>query len=143
MSRKTRAGSLIAILAVAGLMLVPSTAAVADGPVAHKSGAIVNYTNTGKLKVAKNMFIYFTCAVNCNATSTSTIKGLGGKIRISASGTISAGVQAFIKLTVKGQLLKLLKSKPGAFKVINHIKATDPTTGAVDQISHTFKLKRK
>jgi hypothetical protein len=141
--RKTRAGSLIAVVALAGVLLLPSTGAIAGGPVAHKSGAIVNYTSTGKLKVAKNMFIYFTCAVTCNATSNSTIKGLGGKVTIPASGTISAGTQAYIKLTVKGLLLKLLKEKPGAFKVVNNISATDPTTGAVDNINHTFKLKRK
>jgi hypothetical protein len=143
MSRKTRAGSLIAVVALAGVLLLPSTGAIAGGPVAHKSGAIVNYTSTGKIRVAKNMFIYFSCAVNCNATSTSTIKGLGGKVTIPASGTITAGVPAYIKLTVKGLLLKLLKAQPGAFKVINHISATDPTTGAVDNIRHTFKLKRR
>src|SRR6266545_754467 len=143
MSRKTWAGCLIAIVAMAGVLLLPSANAAAGGPVAHKSGAIVNYTSTGKLKVAKNIFIYFTCAVNCNATSTSTIKGLGGKVTIPASGSVTAGVQAYIKLTVKGVLLKLLKAQPGAFKVINNISATDPTTGAVDNINHTFKLKRK
>jgi hypothetical protein len=134
---------LIALVAVVGVLLLPSASAVAGGPVAQKSGAIVNYTSTGKLKVAKNMFIYFTCAVTCDATSTTTIKGLGGKVTIPASGTVTAGVQAFIKLTVKGPLLKFLKGQPGAFKVVNHINATDPTTGAVDNISHTFKLKRK
>jgi hypothetical protein len=143
MSRKTRAGSLIAVIALAGVLLLPSTGALAEGPVAHKSGAIVNYTSTGKIKVAKNMYIYFTCAVNCNATSTTVIKGLGGKVKIPASGTVTAGVQAYLKLTVKGILLKLLKQQPGAFKVINHINATDPTTGAVDKISHAFKLKRQ
>src|SRR6266508_2990697 len=102
MSRKTRAGSLIAVIALTGVLLLPSTGAVAEGPVAHKSGAIVNYTSTGKIKVAKNMYIYFTCAVNCNATSTSTIKGLGGKVTIPASGSVTVGVQADIKLTVKG-----------------------------------------
>jgi len=143
MSRKTRAGSLIAVVALAGVLLLPSTAAVADGPIAHKSGAIVNYSSTGKIKVAKNMFIYFSCAVTCNATSTTVIKGLGGKVAIPASGTLTAGAPAFIKITVKGTLLKLLKAQPGAFKMINTINATDPTTGAVDKISHSFKLKRK
>jgi hypothetical protein len=143
MSRKTRAGCLIAIVAMAGVLLLPSANAAAGGPVAHKSGAIVNYTSTGKIKVAKNLFIYFTCAVNCNATSTTIIKGLGGKVTVPASGPVTAGVQAFIKITVKGQILKALKAQPGAFKVINHISATDPATGAVDNISHTFKLKRK
>jgi hypothetical protein len=143
MSGKTRAGCLIAIVAVSGLLLLlPSANAAAGGPVAHKSGAIVNYTSTGKIKVAKNMYIYFSCAVNCNATSTTTIKGLGGKISIPASGPVTAGVPAFIKITIKGQLLKLLKAEPGAFKVINNISATDPATGAVDNINHTFKLKR-
>jgi hypothetical protein len=88
------------------------------------------------------MFIYFTCAVTCNASSNTTIKGLGGKVTIPASGTVTPGVTAFIKLTVNGVLLKLMKAEPGRFRVTNQITATDPTTGAVDNISRGFKLKR-
>jgi hypothetical protein len=143
MSRKSRFGKFAPLFLILGALLLPASSALADGgPSAHKSGAIVNYTKTGKLKVAKHMFIYFTCSVTCDATSTTTIKGLGGKFTIPASGQIPAGIQGVLQLTIKGPLLKLMKERPGAFKLINHINVTDPATGATDQIAHSFKLKR-
>jgi hypothetical protein len=130
-----------ALLGVVSALLLPGSSALAGAPVAHKSGAIINYTKTGKLKIAKHLLIYFTCAVNCDATSTSTIKGLGGRATITASGQIPAG-PGVLQLTINGTLLKLMKANPGAFKVVNSINATDPATGAADSIAHTFKLKR-
>ena len=141
MSRMSRAGRIAALFATVCLLLAPASTALADGPVAHKSGAIVNYVPIGKLKVAKKIFINFTCSVTCNLNSTSTIKGLGGRLTIPASGTLPAG-SLFLQLTVKGVLLKLMKAQPGAFKIVNTINASDPATGATDTISRTFKLKR-
>ena len=35
-----------------------------------------------------------------------------------------------------------MKAHPGKFRLISDVTATDPATGAMDTISHTFKLKR-
>jgi hypothetical protein len=139
----THLGSRVAPLAVAAALLLPGSGALAaGGPVATKSGAIVNYTSTGKVKIAKQMFIYFVCSVDCSATSTTKIKGPGGHITVPASGSVPANVQGFIKITPTGGLLKLFKAEPGKFRLVNTITATDPATGATDTISHVFKLKR-
>jgi len=140
MSRTSRIWAIAAGIAVMGALLVPASGAAA-APTAHKAGAIVNYTSVGKIRIRKHMQIFFSCAVACDATSTSTIKGLGGKISIPASGSLPAG-PGVLQLTVKGVLIKLLKQRPGAFKLVNTIVATDPTTGATDTIHHTFRFKR-
>jgi hypothetical protein len=141
----------MAALAVTAAVLLPASQAAAGGAeiagagagqVAHKSGAIVNYTSTGKVKIKKNMFIYFVCSVDCSATSVTKIKGPGGHITVPASGNVPANVQGFIKITPNGGLLKILKAEPSKFQLVNTITATDPTTGATDTISHAFKLKR-
>ena len=41
-----------------------------------------------------------------------------------------------------GPLKKLMRANPGRYKLVSHVTATDPATGAVDKISHAFKLKR-
>jgi hypothetical protein len=140
MSRTSRIWSFAAAIAISGALLLPVSGAIA-APTAHKAGAIVNYTSVGKVKIGRHMQIFFSCAVACDATSTSTIKGLGGKITIPASGSLPAG-PGVLQLTVKGVLLKLLKQRPGAFKLVNTITASDPTTGATDTIHHTFRFKR-
>lgn len=135
---------------VAGALLIPASGAAGaqiasggDGPVAHKSGAIVNYTNLGKLKVARHMFIHFTCAVTCDLTGRAVIRAPKIKIPITATASgIAGGAPAFMEITVKGTLLKLLKAFPGRFKVVNTITAVDPTTGASDTIHHRFGFKR-
>jgi hypothetical protein len=141
MSRTSRIGRITALAAITAALLLPAADAVAKAPVAHKSGAIINYSSTGKLKLAKHMFIFFTCTVTCDANSTTIIKGLGLKLTIPASGELPPG-PGTLRLTVKGALLKFMKARPGAFKIVNTITATDPSTGATDRISHRFKLKR-
>jgi hypothetical protein len=143
MARMSRIWKIATLLAVAGALLLPAPSAVAaGGPVATKSGAIVNYTSLAKLKVGKHIFIHFTCGVDCDVSSTSTIKGFGRSFTRRASGHLPAGVPAYVELTFKGALLKLMKAHPGKFKIVNRINATDPATGATDAIAHTFKLKR-
>ncbi len=143
MSRAGKRTTLAALAVVGALLLVPAAQASAgDGPVATKSGAIVNYTSTAKVKIKKKMFIYFACNIDCSLTSTTKIKGPGGHITVSASGVLTAGVQGFLRITPNGNLLKLLKANPGKFRLVNTIVATDPTTGAQDKIQHSFKLKR-
>ena len=142
MSRMSRIWSFAAAVAVIGALLVPASSAVASGPVAHKSGAIINYTSTGKLKVGKRIEIKVVCAVNCDVTSTTVIKGPGFKTTSSVSGGLTAGVAGGPFFKPNGPLLKAIKADTGKWRLANTITATDPATGATDTISHTFKLKR-
>ena len=35
-----------------------------------------------------------------------------------------------------------MKASPGRYKVVSQVTATDPATGAIDNIAHAFKMKR-
>jgi hypothetical protein len=143
MSRMSRVGRTAGLLAIALALVLPASAATAgDGPVATKSGALVNYVTTGKLKIAKNIQITVVCSANCNVTSTSTIKGPGVNLHGTVSGPLSANVPGGPFFKPNGPLLKALKKEPGKFKLVNKITAVDPTTGLTDAISRTFKFKR-
>jgi hypothetical protein len=136
-------GRIAALLALAA-MLLPASSAVAGGePLATKSGALVNYVSTAKLKLAKKMYIYFVCSADCNAQATNTIKGPGARLTVSVSGAFPAGAQGFVLLQPNKGLLKRMKATPGKFKLANTINATNPATGATDSISHTFRLKKR
>jgi hypothetical protein len=140
--RKTHAGRRIAPLALAAALLLPASASAAGGPVATKSGAIVNFMTTGKIKVAKHIQPLAVCSVNCDVTANGVLKGLGGRATFADSQSFVAGQTFGLRITVKGQLLKLMKSNPGKFKLVETYTATDPTTGAMDTISRAFKFKR-
>jgi hypothetical protein len=153
MSRRAGTRTALAALAVSAALTIPVSqaagaqgaqiASAGDGPVAHKSGAIVNYTSLAKLKVARHMFIHFSCAVTCDATGRAVLRAPKIKIPITANASgIPGGAPAFMEITVKGALLRLLKAFPGRFKVVNTITAVDPTTGATDTIHHRFGFKR-
>ena len=77
MSRMSRIGRIAAFLAVAGALLLPASSALAGGPVATKSGALINYLTTGNLKIGKRITVPFACVATCNVTSTVTLKGPG------------------------------------------------------------------
>jgi hypothetical protein len=141
MSRKSRIGSLAAAVAVVGALLLPASSAL-SAPTAHKSGAIVNYLTTGKLKIAKKIVVPFQCAVTCDVNSTLKIKGPFVKGSDKQAATLQAGVPVGHFIKPSGPLLKLMKATPGRYKLVSHIKATDPATGARDKISHAFRLKR-
>jgi hypothetical protein len=142
MSRMSRIGTFAAAVAVVGALLLPATGASA-APTAHKSGAIVNYLSTAKIKIAKTMTVPVVCSVDCNVVSTLKIKGPFVKGADKEHGTLTAGVAAGHFIKPSGPLLKLLKASPGRYKLVSHITATDLATGAVDKIAHAFKLKRK
>ena len=142
MSRTSRIGRIATLAAVACALLVPASTAVAKDRVATKSGALINYVSTGKLKVSKKILVAVVCSVNCNVTTTTTIKAKGYHQTFQLSGALQAGVVGGPFFEPNGPLLKLMKAHPGAFKVVSSITATDPTTGATDVIAHTFKLKR-
>ena len=141
MSRKSRIWSLAAAVAVIGALLLP-VAGAAGSPAAHKSGAIINYLTTGKLKIGKKIIVPFVCSVNCDVVSTLKIKGPFVKGSDTETGSLQAGVAAGHFIKPSGTLLKLLKASPGRYKIVSHIRATDPATGATDPIAHSFKLKR-
>jgi hypothetical protein len=136
-------GKGITLLAVAGALLLPASSAVAgEGPLAHKSGAIVNFLPAGKIKVAKHFQPLAVCSVNCNVTGKAVLKGLGGKATITDTGTFNANETFGLRITVKGQLLKLMKANPGKFRLTETYTATDPATGAADTVSRSFRFKR-
>jgi hypothetical protein len=138
----SRTGKSVAALAMAAALVLPASAASGD-PVATKSGAIINYASTGKLKIGKTILIEVVCSVNCDVTSTTVVKGPGIKRTLTVSGALMAGATGggpFVQ--PNGPLLKAMKADPGKFRFVNSITATDPSNGATDSISHTFKLKR-
>ena len=141
MSRMSRIGSFAVAVAVIGALLLPASGA-AGSPTAHKSGAIINYLTTGKLRIAKKIIVPFVCSVNCDVVSSLKLKGPFVKGTDVEQGSLQAGVPAGHFIKPSGPLLKLLKASPGRYKVISQVTATDPATGATDQISHGFKLKR-
>jgi hypothetical protein len=143
MSRMSRIWTLGALIAVAGVLLVPASGAIAgDGPVATKSGAIVNFVTTGKLRVTRRIQPLAVCTVNCDVTGTGVLKGLGGRATFSDSGSFPAGEQFGLFVTIKGSLLKLMKKFPGRFRLAETLTATDPATGATDSVSKSFRFKR-
>jgi hypothetical protein len=136
-------GRKIALLAIAGALLLPGSSAVAgDGPVAIRSGALINYVSTGRLRVGKTMEIRVVCSADCNVTSRVVIKGPGLKTSSMVSGPLAAGVPGGHILKPNGPLLKSMKADTGRFRLVSHMTATDASTGAMDNIAHTFKLKR-
>jgi hypothetical protein len=141
-------GTTFGALVVAGALLIPASQAGAgamasgDGPVAHKSGAIVNFLPAGKIRVKKHFQPLALCSVNCNVTGTAVLKGLGGKSTITDSSSFPANQPFGLQITVKGALLKLMKANPGRFHLSETYTATDPTTGATDTVSRSFKFKR-
>jgi hypothetical protein len=150
MSSRAGMRATIAVLAAAGAILIPASQAGAgaqiakggDGPIATKSGAIVNFLPAGKIRVAKHFQPLAVCSVDCNVTGRAVLKGLGGKAKISDSGSFLANQPFGLQITVKGVLLKLMKANPGRFHLSETYTATDPATGAVDTVSRGFKFKR-
>jgi hypothetical protein len=142
MRTTSRIGRIATLTAITGALLVPASDAVAKTPVAHKSGALINYVTTAKLKVQKRINIFAVCAVDCTVNTTTTIKGRGYKQTFPLNGALAAGVPGGPFFKPNGPLLSAMKAHPGAFKIVSSMTATDPTTGATDSIAHTFKLKR-
>jgi hypothetical protein len=150
MRKRIRMVTIIAALGITVALLLPASSAAGgaklasagDGPVAQKSGAIVNWKSGFKLRVAKRVQPLAVCAVACNVTGKGTLKGMGGKASFSDSGAFAAGQLFGLYVTIKGPLLRLMKEFPGRFRLFETLTATDPATGAVDTISRTFRFKR-
>jgi hypothetical protein len=156
MSRRSRVGTIIAGLAITAVLFLPSSAlaggakisSAGDGPTATKSGAVINWVTGNKVRIAKRIQPLAVCAVACSVTGTGVLKGFGGKAPFGDSGTFQPGQAFGLFITVKGQLLRLMKAHPGAFKISETLTAMalDPATGAPtgtpDTITRTFRLKR-
>jgi hypothetical protein len=110
------------------VLLLPHRAPPAR--LALKSGALVNYLTTGKIKIAKRMAVPFVCAVNCNVVSTLKVKGPFVKGADTEQGSLQAGVPAEHFIKPSGTLKKLMQASPGRYKLVSHVTATDPATGA-------------
>jgi hypothetical protein len=135
-------GIVVTAMALA-LMLLPGIAAAGgDGPIATKSGALVNYTSTGKLKIAKKITIFVVCSANCNVDTTTVVKGPGFKDSADVSGPLPAGVPGGPFFKPNGQLLSDMKAQPGKFRINSTVTATDPATGATETIARSFRLRR-
>lgn len=143
MARVSRIGRIAALLAVVVALVVPaSEASAGDGPVATKSGALINYVTGGKLKIGKRVTIGVVCSADCNATATLQLKGPGVKVKGTVSGSLAANSPGSIYFKPNGPALKAMKAEPGKFRLLNSVTATDPATGALDFISRTFRFKR-
>jgi hypothetical protein len=142
MSRRLRIGRIAALAAITAALLLPASNAVGKAPVAHKSGALINYVTTAKLKIRKRINIFAVCTANCSVNTTTTIKGRGYKQTFPLNGTLQAGVPGGPFFKPNGPLLDAMTAQPGSFKIISSMTATDLVTGATDSIAHTFKLKR-
>jgi hypothetical protein len=148
----SRAGkrTTFAALMVAGGLLIPVSQAGAgariasggEGPIATKSGAIVNFVPAGKLRVARHFQPLAVCSIDCSVTGTAVLKGMGGRATISDTGAFAANQPFGLQITVKGALLKLMKAQPGRFRLNVTYTATDPATGATDTVSRAYKFKR-
>lgn len=143
--------TVFAALAASAALLFPASSAMAGGagiastgggPVATKSGALINYVSGPKLRIGKRIDIVVVCSVDCNVTSSSVIKGPGVKIPGNVSGPLTANVPGGPFFKPNGPLLSSMKDTPGRFRLVNHITATDPATGAQDSISRSFRFKR-
>jgi hypothetical protein len=134
-------GIVVAALAL-GLLLLPGTAAAGGGPTATKSGALVNYVTTGKLKIGKKITILVVCSANCNVDTTTVVKGPGFKDSADVSGPLAAGAAGGPFIKPNGPLLKGMKAQPGKFRVNSTVTATDPATGVTETISRSFRLTR-
>jgi hypothetical protein len=131
----------VAPIAALALALLPAAAA-SGGPSATKSGAIVNYVSTGKLKIAKRITILVVCPANCQINATTVLVGPKDKDKSIVAGPLVAGVPGGPYIQPNGPLLKAMKANPGKFKVRSTIRATEASTGASETISRGFGLKR-
>ena len=140
MVRGMRTARAVAIAVTAAALMAP--AAASAGPVATKSGVLINYVGPAKLKVGKRIQISLVCSANCNVDATTTVKGPRFKDSFQLSGGLTANVVGGPFFQPNGPLLKQMKAETGKFTIISSVTATNATTGAVESASRTFHLKR-
>jgi hypothetical protein len=135
MSRKTRVCSLAVTAAVAALMILPSSDAMA--------GTLINFITTGKLTIARQIQPAAVCTATCNVTGTGVLKGPGGRFPVADSGGPFAAGQPFgLSVFIKKAAVSFMKQSPGRWHLAETLTATDATTGAVDSVTASFGFKR-
>src|SRR5262245_26546284 len=133
MPERCRRWERVAALACALALASPSSVVLADGrPVAKKSGAVINFVNTKKLKVKKKVLVKLVCSVTCNVEAITTFKGPGINFTGTSTGQLQAGVVGGPRFQPNETLLKDMKEAPGKYKLVSDVTATDAVTGAVD-----------
>jgi hypothetical protein len=132
----------VALIAALALALLPAAGAASGGPSATKSGVLVSYVSTGKLRIAKRITILVVCSADCQITATTVIVGPGDKDKSIVSGPLLANVPGGPYFQPNGPLLKAMKANPGKFEIRSKIVATNSGTGAFETISRDFRLKR-
>jgi hypothetical protein len=131
------------VVAVLALALLPAAATSApNAPLASKAGALINFVSTGKLRIGKRISIVVVCSADCQADATVTVVAPGPNLSFHVAGPLTANVPGGPFFKPNRPLLKAMKDHPGRFKIRTAITATDPSTGASDAISGTFRLKR-
>lgn len=144
---RSRVGTIIAALVVIGALMLPASSALAGGgPVATKSGAIVNYVSTAKVKLGKRSGPSFSCLVTCNLTSKLVLKGPHVKLPDTQSASNVPANQALTHFFNFSKFPKpvrqFIAQHVGQYRLVSTVNATDATTGATDAISNVFKLTR-
>jgi len=140
--RGTRTWKAVSLLSVIAALTLPATAVAGAGPGATKSGVLINYVSTGKLKIGKRITILLVCSANCQVSARMVLVAPGPNFTSNVAGPLTANVPGGPFFQPNGPLLKEMKASPGKFKVRTNITATNSTTGAVESIARTFRLKR-
>jgi hypothetical protein len=140
-------GTIVAALAITAALAVPASSALAGGgPVATKSGAIVNYVSTAKVKLGKRSGPSFVCSVTCNLTSKLVLKGPHLKLPDTETASSVPAGQALTHFFNFSKFPKSVRQfiaqHVGQYTLVSTVNATDAATGATDAISNVFKLKR-
>jgi len=153
MSGRLRIGIVVAVFAAALAVWVPVSGAngglrapavsAADGPIATKSGAVVNYVTTGKIKIRRRIEVSFVCSVQCSLTSSLLIKGPGARLSdVETATDVAPGLVLTHFFKFSKRAVAFIKANASKFRVVSRVSATDAATGAPDTISHSFRLKR-
>jgi hypothetical protein len=137
--KRTALTALAAAAAIAALVM--PGAAGADPKAQASAETLVNFVGPKKLKVGKKFTYRFVCVVNCNISVSDVLKGPGGKLTGSISGSLAAGAPGGVRIKPNGPLLKAMKAETGKFKLAVTIRASDPTTGETDIDKRTYKFK--
>ena len=151
MSRRARKRTTFAAVAVFAALLLPTSQAAAggaqvatagDGPVATKSGAIINWRSGFKLKIAKRVQPLAVCSVDCTVSGVGKLKGMGGKVSFADSGTFPAGQLFGLYVKLPKRVRSLIKQHPGRFTSHRDADRDRRHHRRRGRISRTFKFKR-
>ena len=150
MRRRIRLSGVAVSVGLIATLFLPVTGATGqavsgapgDGPIAQKAGALVNYATQGKIKVAPTIGVSFVCSVPCSVTSILTIKGPNGGSDTQTATDVPVGQLLTHVVNIGKSGARFMRANLRKFRVVSTVTATDASTGAVETISQTFRLKR-